>query len=208
MFKCFNVWLFKGSTSSRWTTSSRRACSRPERRRRPWSDSLTFKPCLTREWRSFLRMRWGVLLSSSRSRRSTCEYIHLASSFFGPSFAGLKSGVVSRPHNDYLFFRIILNRCMISFMNPKVDFEDLNRFQRISCIKVNFYKKNTHFSRLDHVLLPHWISSIIYILNNLKYSEILKLGFKCNKLQKNLILHQAWTTGFRGLASCLLLRVL
>ena len=30
---------------------------------------------------------------------------------------------------------------MISFMNPKVDFEDLNRFQRISCIKVNFYKK-------------------------------------------------------------------
>ena len=38
------------------------------------------------------------------------------------------------------FFRIILNRCMISFMNPKVDFEDLNRFQRISCIKVNFYK--------------------------------------------------------------------
>ena len=36
-------------------------------------------------------------------------------------------------------FRIILNRCMISFMNPKVDFEDLNRVQRISCIKVNFY---------------------------------------------------------------------
>ena len=83
MFKCFNVWLFKGSTSSRWTTSSRRASSRPERRRRPWSDSLTFKPCLTREWRSFLRMRWGVLLSSSRSRRSTCEYLlHLSSAFW------------------------------------------------------------------------------------------------------------------------------
>jgi len=32
-------------------------------------------------------------------------------------------------------YMIILNRCMISFMNPKVDFEDLNRFQRISCIK-------------------------------------------------------------------------
>merc|ERR1719460_3595048 len=32
-------------------------------------------------------------------------------------------------------YMIILNRCMISFMNPKVDFEDLNRFQRISGIK-------------------------------------------------------------------------
>ena len=27
------------------------------------------------------------------------------SSAFGPSFKGLKSGVVSRPHNDYLFFQ-------------------------------------------------------------------------------------------------------
>merc|ERR1712045_485755 len=32
-------------------------------------------------------------------------------------------------------YMIILNKCMINFMNPKVDFADLNRFQRISCIK-------------------------------------------------------------------------
>ena len=32
--------------------------------------------------------------------------------------------------------RVTLNKCMIDFMKPKLKFEELSRFQRISCIKV------------------------------------------------------------------------
>jgi len=32
-------------------------------------------------------------------------------------------------------YMVILNKCMIEFMKPSVDFSTMSRFQRISCIK-------------------------------------------------------------------------
>ena len=38
------------------------------------------------------------------------------------------------------FIRPILSKCMAKFMRPSLDFADLNRFERISCIKVRMFE--------------------------------------------------------------------
>merc|ERR1719180_428122 len=92
----------QGSTSSRWTTSSRRASSRPEKKTETLIGFVDIQAMFDKRVKKLFEdeVRCPAELEQIKKK-----------------------------------YMIILNRCMISFMNPKVDFEDLNRFQRISCIK-------------------------------------------------------------------------